>query len=119
MQLRISSAYRLTRPHFVAAVRFVKFRVTIYRPLTLTLSPSGERTRSLSQFVQPQDHETDALAINGYGYAFHYYLLRRLNAVFAMGVSRPSKSALLVLFRVTICSLVIAGILVLFMIYSL
>ena len=28
MRLWINSAYRLTRPHFVAAVRFVKFRVT-------------------------------------------------------------------------------------------
>ena len=32
---------------FAAAVRFVKFRVTIYQPLTLTLSPSGERTNAL------------------------------------------------------------------------
>ena len=52
MRLWISSAYRLTRPHFAAAVRFVKFRMTKLKPLTLTLSPSGQRTKCLFQSVK-------------------------------------------------------------------
>ena len=56
MRLWISSAYRLTRPHFAAAVRFVKFRVTHkkiysccsewqYIDPSLLLSPHREREK--------------------------------------------------------------------------